>query len=109
MINLLGTGHQFCDRISRRSLLKIGGLAMGGLSLPELLRVDAASGRTSHKSVIMVFLSGGPPHQDMVDLKMDAPVEIRGEFQPIATKVPGIEICELLPLLAERMDRMAII
>ena len=109
MLNLLGTRHRFCDGMSRRSLLKIGGLAMGGLSLPELLRVEAASGRTSHKSVIMVFLSGGPPHQDMVDLKMDAPVEIRGEFQPIATKVPGIEICELLPLLAERMDRLAII
>ncbi len=109
MRNLLGTRHRFCDGMSRRSLLKIGGLAMGGLSLPELLRVEAASGRTSHKSVIMVFLSGGPPHQDMVDLKMDAPVEIRGEFQPIATKVPGIEICELLPLLAERMDRLAII
>ena len=109
MLSLLGTRHRFCDGMSRRSLLKIGGLAMGGLSLPELLRVEAASGRTSHKSVIMVFLSGGPPHQDMVDLKMDAPVEIRGEFQPIATKVPGIEICELLPLLAERMDRLAII
>ncbi len=109
MLSLLGTRHRFCDGMSRRSLLKIGGLAMGGLSLPELLRVEAASGRTSHKSVIMVFLSGGPPHQDMVDLKMDAPVEIRGEFQPIATKVPGIEICELLPLLAQRMDRLAII
>ncbi len=109
MLNLLGTRHRFCDGMSRRSLLKIGGLAMGGLSLPELLRAEAASGRTSHKSVIMVFLSGGPPHQDMVDLKMDAPVEIRGEFQPIATKVPGIEICELLPLLSERTDRLAII
>lgn len=109
MLDVLGTRHRFCDGMSRRSLLKIGGLAMGGLSLPDLLRAETVAGRKSHKSVIMVFLSGGPPHQDMVDLKMDAPVEIRGEFQPIATKVPGIEICELLPMLAQRTDRLAII
>ncbi|MEK6261215.1 MAG: DUF1501 domain-containing protein [Planctomycetota bacterium] len=109
MMTLLGPRHQFCDGMTRRSFLKIGGLAMGGLSLPQLLHAEAASGRKSHKSVIMVFLSGGPPHQDMVDLKMDAPVEIRGEFKPIATNVPGIDICEHLPLLAQRMDRLAII
>ena len=109
MMTLLGPRHQFCDGMTRRSFLKIGGLAMGGLSLPQLLQAEAASGRKSHKAVIMVFLSGGPPHQDMVDLKVDAPVEIRGEFNPIATNVPGIDICELLPLLAQRMDRLAII
>ena len=109
MMTLLGPRHQFCDGMPRRSFLKIGGLAMGGLSLPQLLQAEAASGTKSHKSVIMVFLSGGPPHQDMVDLKMDAPVEIRGEFKPIATNVPGIDICEHLPLLAQRMDRLAII
>lgn len=104
-----GTGASFCDGMSRRSMLQIGALAMGGLSLPDLLRAEAVSGRRSHKAVIMVFLSGGPPHQDMVDLKMDAPAEIRGEFQPIATNVPGIEVCELLPQLARRMDRLAVI
>ena len=109
MMTLLGPRHQFCDGMTRRSFLKIGGLAMGGLSLPQLLQAEAVSGRKSHKAVIMVFLSGGPPHQDMVDLKVDAPVEIRGEFNPIATNVSGIEICELLPLLAQRMDRLAII
>lgn len=109
VLNILGSGSRFCDGISRRSLLKIGGLAMGGLSLPDLVRLEAATGRTSQKAVIMVFLTGGPPHQDMVDLKMDAPVEIRGEFRPIATNVPGIDVCELLPLLAQRMDRMSII
>lgn len=109
MLNVLGGKLRFCDGLSRRSLLKIGGLAMGGLSLPNLLRAEAASGRTSHKSVIMIFLSGGPPHQDTVDLKMDAPVEIRGEFQPIHTNVPGVDFCELLPQLAQRMDRMAVI
>ena len=98
----------FCDGMSRRTMLHAGALAMGGLSLPQLLQAEAATGRRSQKSVIMVFLSGGPPHQDMVDLKVDAPVEIRGEFRPIATNVPGIEICELLPQLAQRMDRLAV-
>src|SRR5262245_56148462 len=99
----------FCDGLSRRTMLQAGALAMGGLSLPQLLEVEAARGKNSHKSIIMIFLSGGPRHQDMVDLKMDAPVEIRGEFKPIPTNVPGIDICEHLPLLAQRMDRLAII
>ncbi|MCE9603352.1 MAG: DUF1501 domain-containing protein [Planctomycetia bacterium] len=100
----------FCDGLQRRDFLRVGGLAMGGLALPQLLRADAASGkRSSTKSVIMVFLSGGPPHQDFVDLKPDAPIEIRGEFKPIATNVPGIEICELLPQLARMTDRLAIV
>jgi hypothetical protein len=110
MLSIFGPSHRFCDRIPRRSFLKIGGLAMGGLSLAQLLRAEAESGvRSSHKAVIMVFLSGGPPHQDMVDLKMDAPVEIRGEFSPISTNVPGIEICEHMPLLARMTDRVAIV
>ncbi|MDX1946570.1 MAG: DUF1501 domain-containing protein [Pirellulaceae bacterium] len=110
MLSVLGNQRTFCDGISRRSLLKIGGLAMGGISLPTLLRAEAQSARPQRqKSVIMIFLSGGPPHQDMVDLKMDAPVEIRGEFRPIATRVPGIQICEHLPRLAAMMDRLAII
>ncbi|MFM8893195.1 MAG: DUF1501 domain-containing protein, partial [Planctomycetia bacterium] len=62
-----------------------------------------------HKALINVFLAGGPPHQDMWDLKPDAPSEIRGEFKPIATKVPGIQICEVFPLLAARADKLAII
>src|SRR5262245_41248396 len=102
--------HRLCDQVSRRSFLQVGGLAMGGLSLPQLLRAEAASGRgSSHKSVIMIFLSGGPPHQDMVDLKPDAPAEIRGEFKPIATRIPGIQICQHLPRLAAMVDKVAII
>jgi Protein of unknown function (DUF1501) len=100
---------RFCDGLTRRSFLKIGGLAMGGLTLADLLRVEAAAGRRSHKAVIMVFLSGGPPHQDMFDLKMGAPAEIRGEYKPIASKVPGMQVCELLPRLAQMTDRLAII
>lgn len=108
MLTILGQQRQLCDHASRRDFLKIGGLALGGLSLPEILRAQAQSG-TSHKSVIMIFLSGGPPHQDMVDLKPDAPAEFRGEFHPIRTRVPGIDICEHLPRLANMMDRFAVI
>ncbi len=110
MLTILGRGQRFCDGLSRRSFLKIGSMAMGGLALPDILRAQAASGqRSSHKAVIMVFLSGGPPHQDMFDLKPDAPVEVRGEFEPIHTNVPGIDICEHLPLMAGMMDKLAII
>ena len=98
---------RFCDGHSRRSFLQVGALAMGGLTLPQLLASEAAAGVTnSHKAVIMIYLCGGPPHQDMYDLKMDAPAEIRGEFAPIKTNVPGIEICELLPNLAKNMDKL---
>ena len=83
---------------------------MGGLSLPQLLQAETRSRKgSSHKSVIMVFLAGGPPHQDMVDLKPKAPVEYRGEFSPIHSNVPGIDVCEHMPLLSQRMDRLAII
>jgi uncharacterized protein (DUF1501 family) len=110
MLTILGQRQRFCDRQSRRSFLKIGGLALGGLSLPQILRAEAQSGSSgSHKAVIMIFLSGGPPHQDMVDLKPDAPAEFRGEFNPIRTSVPGIDICEHLPRLAAAMNRFAVI
>ncbi|HET6882148.1 MAG TPA: DUF1501 domain-containing protein [Pirellulales bacterium] len=110
MLTLLGDGAKYCDGLTRRSFLRIGGLAMGGLSLADILRAEALAGRPhSHKAVIMVFLSGGPPHQDLVDLKPEAPVEVRGEFNPINTKVPGIEICELLPQMASMMDKFVVI
>jgi len=100
------TDGRFCDRISRRGFLQIGSLALTGLSMTDILRAEATSGRRSHKSVIMIFLPGGPPHQDMFDLKPNAPSEIRGEFKPIKTNVPGIEICELMPRLAGMMDKL---
>lgn len=113
MLNITGDSYQHCDGVSRRSFLQIGSLAMGGLALPQILEAEskAAGPRPGgrHKSVIMIFLSGGPPHQDMVDLKPEAPVEYRGEFSPIRTNVPGIDICEHLPLMAKRMDRFAVI
>jgi hypothetical protein len=100
----------FCDGVSRRDFLKIGGLAMGGLALPQLLQAEARAGITkSHKAVIMVFLAGGPPHQDMFDLKMDAPSGIRGDYKPIHTNVPGFDICEHMPRLARLADKYAVI
>ncbi|MDB6037771.1 MAG: hypothetical protein JWM99_1612, partial [Verrucomicrobiales bacterium] len=110
MLTIYGNRTRFCDGVSRRNFLKVGALGLGGLALPNLLRAESASGvRSSHKAVIMIFLPGGPSHQDMFDLKMDAPAEIRGEFQPISTKVPGIQICEHLPLLAGMMDKLTLI
>jgi uncharacterized protein (DUF1501 family) len=110
MLTILGAparSDRFCDGLSRRSFLKIGGLAMGGLSLPQILRAESSTGRRPqrHKGIIMIFLPGGPPHQDMFDIKTEAPIEIRGEFDPIATSVPGIQICELFPRLAGMMDK----
>ncbi len=110
MLTLLSDAGRFCDGLSRRSFLSIGSLAMGGLTLPQLLQAEQRAGvGRSHKSVIMVYLSGGLAHQDSFDLKPDAPAEVRGEFNPIATKIPGVEICELLPKTAGAMDKIAIL
>ena len=100
----------FCDGISRRSFLQIGGSFVGGLSLPQILQAEAIAGTSnSHKAVIFIFLAGGPPHQDMFDLKPDAPEGIRGEFKPISTSIPGIQIGELFPKIAGMMDKFAVI
>lgn len=111
MLNIAGPKYSLCDGLTRRSALQIGGLAMGGLALPELLRAEQAAGggKQNEKGIIMIFLPGGPPHQDMWDLKPEAPAEIRGEFSPIATNVPGLEICELFPLLAQMADKYSIL
>jgi hypothetical protein len=104
------SSSSFCDGVSRRGFLKIGGLGMGGLSMPQLLRAEAANGISgSNKSIIMIYLPGGPPHQDMYDIKLDAPAEIRGEFRPVGTNVPGMQICEHLPRLAKLADKYAVI
>jgi hypothetical protein len=109
MLTLFGNRRRFCDG-TRRDFLTIGGLALGGLSLPQILRAESAAGmRGSHKAIIMIYLNGGPPHQDMVDLKPEAPAEVRGEFEPIHTSVPGIQISEHLPRIAAMMDKFAAI
>jgi hypothetical protein len=107
MLTILGNKHRLCDRVSRREALRIGALGVGGLTLADLLRADAQSGQSnSHKAVIMIYMCGAPSHQDMYDLKMDAPAEIRGEFRPIPTNVPGIEISEHMPRTAAIMDKL---
>jgi uncharacterized protein (DUF1501 family) len=97
-------------RLPRRGFLQIGALGLGGLTLPGLLRGEAAAGgKSSHKSVILIYLVGGPPHQDMFDLKPDAPKEVAGPWKPVATNVTGIKICEALPRLARIMDKFAVV
>ncbi|NBV23253.1 MAG: DUF1501 domain-containing protein [Proteobacteria bacterium] len=111
MLTLLGnSSRKFCDGQSRRDFLRVGALGFGGLSLADLLRVESHAGiRKSHKAIINIFLPGGPPHQDMFDLKPNAPQEIRGELRPINTNVPGIQISELLPRTAAIMDKLVLI
>ena len=111
MLTIHGKGGRFCDGRTRRNFLKVGGLALGGLSLPQILAAESNAGisPSSKKGIIMVLLPGGPSHLDMYDLKPAAPVEIRGEFNPIRTKVPGIEICELLPRTAAIMDKLVVV
>lgn len=108
-----GTRH--CDGITRRELLRAGGISLGGLSLPQLLRLEEARATgeivspRKARSVIMLFLSGGPAHQDMWDLKPEAPEEVRGTFRPIDTNVPGIQISEHMPRMARQADKYAIL
>jgi hypothetical protein len=110
MLTIPGTAWRQCDRVNRRAALTIGGLAAGGLTLPQLLRAEERAGHSHpHKAIIMIYLTGGPPHQDMVDLKPEAPREIRGEFDPIDTQVPGVQISELMPRVAGMLERFAIV
>ncbi len=129
MLTFLGRSRRFCDGASRRDFLRVGALSIGGLTLADLLRYQAhaatpaatlASAHPSSnvnslastrraKSVIMIYLPGGPTHLDTYDLKPAAPLEIRGELSPIATRVPGVEICELMPRQAEIMDKLSIV
>lgn len=109
MLTVFGPRARYCDGVSRRSFLQVGALAVGGLTLPQLMRAEAASGKKGHKSVIMVYLSGGMAHQDTFDLKPDGPAELRGEFKPIPANVPGVQFCEHLPKLAQCADKLAVI
>jgi hypothetical protein len=108
MLTILGHQNPYCDGISRRSFLRIGALGIGAsaFTLADLFRAEAQAGtRSPHKAVINIFLGGGPPHQDMWEIKTEAPVEIRGEFKPIATNVPGIQIGEVFTKIAALMDK----
>lgn len=115
MLKLFSKPHAnggFCDGVSRRDFLTIGGSLFGSLCLSNLLRAESASAsgvKHTHKAIINIYLPGGPPHLDMWDLKPDAPKEIGGEFKPIPTNVPGLDICELFPQMAKMMDKFAVI
>jgi hypothetical protein len=108
-------GHetvQTCDGVSRREFLQIGSAGFLGLTLPGLFAAQqslAAERTDNERSVILVFLWGGPPHQDSFDMKPDSPAEVRGQFKPMPTNIPGTHICELLPMLAKCADKYTII
>src|SRR6476619_3955991 len=122
MLSLHSTPGKLCSGFSRRELLRVGGLSALGLSLhqvmagnvwgnpavaPGILPTDKSFGKA--KSVIFLWLAGGPPQHETFDPKPEAPLEVRGPFKPIATNVPGIQFCELLPRTARMADRLAVI
>lgn len=114
MLSILGNNVRLCDGITRREMLRIGGLAFTGLAWSDLLRAQETprprnTRRASAKACIVVFNYGGPSHIDTFDLKPDAPAEIRGEFRPVATRVAGTQISEHLPRLARLADKYSII
>src|SRR3954463_9636751 len=118
MLSIPGGVGRTCDGLSRREFLRVGGAGLLGLSLADILRLQAASatdtpanknGWGQAKSVIMIFLQGGPSHIDIWDPKPDAPSNIRGEFKPIKTNVPGIWLSEVMPLLAKQMDKATLV
>ncbi len=105
-----GQRVRFCDGTTRRGFLQLGALGFAGLTLADLLRSEAAAGvGSSRKALINIHLGGGPSHQDIFDLKPDAPAEFRGEFNPISTNVAGLDICEHLPKLAAMGDKFAVV
>ena len=116
MLTFWGDRHRYCDGISRRNFLALGAFG-AGLTLADVLRLRAATRDTADptaarptsapKSAIMIYLPGGPSHMDMYDLKPEAPAEFRGEFKPIATNVPGVQICEHFPMQARMWDKLA--
>jgi hypothetical protein len=110
MLQFRVPGARLCDGVSRRDFLRVGSLAMAGLSLPGLFAARAAAATLGRaRSCIQLFMWGGPSQHETFDLKPNAPAGIRGEFRPIATNVPGIRICEHLPRLAAMADRYAIL
>ena len=118
MLSILGRPTRLCDGINRREMLRVGGLGAFGLSLPILSQgrqARAAESRSAQgvtkraKSCIVLFLMGGPPQHSTWDPKPNAPPEVRGEFRPISTTVPGMQLCELLPHTSLLADRLAVL
>src|SRR6266700_620602 len=124
MLSIPGKPGSTCDGFSRRELLRVGGAGLFGLSLAQVLQLQSAqkafaqdkskkdapkSGFGRAKSVILIFLQGGPSHIDIWDPKPDAPADVRGDFKPIKTNVPGIWLSEVMPMLAQQMDKATLI
>jgi hypothetical protein len=110
MLHLCGPGTRLCDGVTRREFLRVGGLGVAGLTLPSLLAARAAAPtRARARSVIQLFMWGGPSQHETFDPKPSAPDGIRGDFKPIATNVPGVRVCEHLPGMAAMADRYAIV
>src|SRR5947209_8926807 len=115
MLTMLGTPRRTCDGVTRRETLKAGALSLlgAGFTLPRLLAAeerrpaDQRPGKA--RSVILLYLLGGAPTQDMWDLKPGAAAEVRGEFKPIATSAPGVLVCEHLPKMARWMHKAAVV
>jgi hypothetical protein len=107
MFRITAENRRLCDGLSRREVLRVGGSGLLGLTLPALLRADNGRGRA--KSLIVFALEGGPAGQDLWDMKPSAPENVRGEFRPIATSVPGLSFCEHLPMLAQQAHHLTLV
>jgi len=108
MLSFSGGSNRFCDGINRRNFLKIGAFG-SSLTLTDMLRAKESGKVGTAKSAIMIYLPGGPSHMDMYDLKPNAPSEFRGEFKPISTNVPGVQISEHFPNQAKMFDKLAVV
>src|SRR5438552_2955896 len=118
MLRILGSPKQLCHGMTRREMLRARGLGLFGLGLADYLRLSDAQGNTKPKlhgsfgrakACILLYLYGSPSQLETFDMKPDAPVEIRGEFKPIASSVPGLPVCELLPNLAKQMHLTTVV
>lgn len=117
MLRVLGSSRKLCNGISRRDLLRVGGLGLAGIGLPDILRLqETSAGDTTRprsfgkaKAVILLHLYGSPSQLEWADMKPEAPVEVRGELNGIASSLPGLQVCELLPNMAKVMDRTTVI
>ena len=108
-LSLSNTRSRLCNGVSRRNFMRIGALAPLGLSLPQLMAADTGAGSARAKSVILIYLGGGLSHHDSFDMKPDAVEQIRGKYKSIATTVPSLQICELLPKTAQVMDKVTLV
>src|SRR5688572_33413109 len=109
MITITGRKHYLCSGLTRRDVLRVGSMGLFGLTLADMFELRSAAAaagrpRRAARNLVMIHMSGGPPHVDTWDPKPEAPVEIRGEFKAIGTNVPGIQLCEHFPLQAKMMD-----